>query len=350
MKPVERFHNLVHGGSEPYQPLVIPMIAADHAAYIASIPFKTVMTDHEAVIDAYGRIMEVYSPEGLILFYDVSLEAEAAGATLYYPEDSAPYPIDHIPGDCIPEVDPNRDGRLPSLLKALRALVKQWGDLVPVFCSLKDPFSLAAQTIGATELFEATILDPAEVDRVMTRTLANQRRFMAEILDAGAVPFIGAPMATGSLISQSTFDRFVTPSVADLAQLSHEAGSSCTLHICGNVNPLLASLAKIPVDLLSIESIDPDLIGKHRLNAALMGLARTDVILLGSPDDCRKEAVRSRMTLPDRSVLSTGCDVPQSAPVENVMAFIDEAKEASGLTRDQLSLQSDTGSAPLIPT
>lgn len=305
------------------------MISADHASTIAGIPLKTILTDHRALIDSYSEFFELYRPDGLILFLDVTLEAEAAGVELHFPDDAPPLSEKFLGFGEIPDVDPEKHGRIPLCLKTLTALVKNWGDTCPVFCSLKDPFSLAANVVGPEEMLVATIESPDAAEKTITQAVKNQLRFIDAIIDQGGIPFIGAPLASGSLISPSTFRRFVERPLVQLMEHIHDQSEISALHICGRIAPLLPVLSELPLDLLSVEGINRSDAEKHLAETVIMGVAGTDVLQMGSPNDCRDEAIRSRQTLPNPCILSTGCDVPQKASIENVSAFIDQARRVA---------------------
>lgn len=308
---------------------VFPMLAADHGSELAGIGLSRVLREKSAIVDAYSSMMETYKPDGLLFFSDVGLEAEAAGMELTISDDDGASPLKHVHFDEIREVDPSRDGRLPMYLSALLKLVGTYHDQVPVFCSMKDPFSLAAQAVGSEDFFVACVLQPELVDVAMRRAAFNQARLVEAIIDSDATPFIGAPMASGSLISPVMFERFVSPALQALFEQIHENGLCTCLHICGDIKPVLPMLSQLSLDLLSIEAITSELAEQYLKRTVIMGIADTDALLRGTPQKCRMEADRSHSILPEFSVISTGCDIPRFAPPENVLAFLNRARELS---------------------
>ncbi|MFH0766203.1 MAG: uroporphyrinogen decarboxylase family protein [Calditrichota bacterium] len=318
----EQFLALLLEGVIPPRPPIIPMIAADHAARVAGVALGEAMLNADALIEAYITVMDIYAPDGLVFFIDPALEAEAAGLELEFFPDAAPHPAQYTSLKEIRQVDPKRDGRLPVYLKALRELNRIFNSQIPILASLKDPFSLAAQAVDPAVLLEAVILNPTEVEKAIITAEMNQARFLESIIEAGGIPFLGAPLASASLISASVFSRFAAGSIWRLATQAHAGGVPMGLHICGKVNPLCKFIAATEIDLLSVEAIDPYFKALYLSNLVLMGAVRTDILLNGSIASIHREVIRSYELLQPRCVLSSGCDIPADAPIENVRELL----------------------------
>jgi len=297
------------------------MIAADYAARAAGVSFSEALIRDETLVEAYSAVVDRFAPEGLVFFTDTTLEAEALGLELAFYPESSPHPARFITPDQFRPVDPERDGRMPVYLKALRELNRRFGSQIPIFASLKDPFSLAAQAVDPAYLLEAVILNPDEVNRMLSIVEMNQARYLECIIKAGGIPFVGAPFASASLISAEVFRQFVAGSIKRLARQAHRAGSPLALHICGRVDALGAVIAGTEIDIFSLEAVDPNIKNLYLKDLVLMGVVKTDVMLNGTPEDVYNEVQRSRELLQPRWILSTGCDVPVGTPVENMQAL-----------------------------
>ncbi|MEM3677670.1 MAG: uroporphyrinogen decarboxylase family protein, partial [Candidatus Bathyarchaeia archaeon] len=96
----------------------------------------------KAIIKGY----EKFRYDAVIAFADVYLFAEAVGVTLEFPVDGPPKPL-YSPIQSVDDVekldipDPERDGRLPVLIKAIEILSKRFREEVPIYSGGQGPFS-----------------------------------------------------------------------------------------------------------------------------------------------------------------------------------------------------------------
>lgn len=324
--PAARLADLL-AGRIPAQPLVFPMVVADHAARLAGVKVRAAATDAGILARVLAAARERYDSDLVLVFADTVVEAEALGAAVELPEDDNALLI--APPAAVREADPERDGRMPVILEAVRRLRKELGDSIPVFGSLKGPFSLAAFLAGIEDLLGAVIVSPARARRFLDLALDNQLRFAAAIVRAGGIPFIGDPVASGSLIGPAVFREFAAPYLRRLVEAVHGLGAPCGLHVCGRTLEILPELVGTGADILSLE--EPDLSAvRARVGPepVLMGSVPTELVRSGSAAAVRAATRRCLAAAGPRLILSTACDVPADSPPENVTAVVAAAREA----------------------
>ena len=315
-------------GRNPLRPPVFPMVVADHAARLAGVKVRAAATDPAILARALAVARELYASDLARVFADTVVEAEAMGATVELPEDDNALLV--APPAAVREADPERDGRMPVILEAVRRLRRELGDSIPVFGSLKGPFSLASFLAGIEDLLGAVITDPDRAFRFLDLALDNQLRFAAAICRAGGIPFVGDPVASGSLIGPGIFRRFAAPYLRRLVDSVHTLGFPCGLHVCGRTIDLLPDIAATGADILSIE--EPDLAAARARvgpGVVLMGSVPTELVRSGSPASVRAAAGRCLAAAGPRLILSTACDVPADSPPANVAAVVAAAREAA---------------------
>ena len=327
----ERFRaSLAGSGRLPI--CVAPLIAADHAAFLQNKSLRSILHSADKLADALIGAQRRYEGDFMIVFAEVYVESEAMGCHLEFPEDAPP----HIVKTCEPErlkgTIPQRDGRLPVMLAAAKRVIAELGEAHPVFVSIKDPFSAAVLACGAEGLFEMLISKPAVARRAIEISHLNQLRYLEALLEMGANVILGAPMASGGILGEKHFKAFALESIVELLSHVRSAGRLAGLHICGDSDPILAELSRIPAHFVSVESFSKDrwkaLVSDGQPHPAVMGYFPTDLLYRGSVEQIEAEVqweIASLHGVPH--ILATACDVPQRCPEGQVRTFLKAARQ-----------------------
>jgi uroporphyrinogen decarboxylase len=285
------------------------------------------MTDSGRLADALLGAWRAYEGDLVVVFSDVTVEAEAMGAEVAWPPGEPPRVVGRSGLDMVRPIDPWRDGRLPVVLGAARRVIEEVDGRVPVLVSLKGPFSLTALMTGVEPIVTAEDED-AGVSAALSRAVESQSRYLGAIVEAGGVPLIGDPYATGSVLGPAHFRRLALPGLARLVSESHELGSPAALHVCGDTRPVVEPLIEAGADLLHLERTDLETVASS--GAAVMGGVPTEVFF--TDEAAVRLAVREALErIPDRgrAVLATACDVPTRASPGLVQAMMDEARRVA---------------------
>ena len=298
-----------------------PMIAADHLAKLLKKPLDDVCRKGEILAEGLLKAHSLYQPDFIIVFADVSVEAEAMGVKLEYFFDRNPQPVNHLNFGGVRPLDISIRGRLPELFTAAEICRENLGGEFTIFFSMKDPLSLAAMTTGTEEFLSLLVLDPQRAFDILETCCASHLHLLDRIIEGGFIPFIGAPIASGSLIGERNFRRFALPYLSRLFSRLEELDAPKCLHICGSVADLLEPLSSCPPDLLSLE--DAAAVKKWDLlpDTVPMGYTATDLFVKSSANTVENAAADCMAAMPAPYVLSTGCDLPASAKPELVKAM-----------------------------
>jgi len=326
MDRAKRFAELVKGGV-PEAPVVFPMVVANHAAHLEGFSISEAVTQ----ADVLGRVLysayRFYGYDLILIFTDTMVEAEAMGAEVIIPEDEDPFLLSPPRVSKLEAADPARDGRMPVVLEATRRLRKLVDDEVPVLVSLKGPFSLASFLRGIEGFLEDLLQEPDRAHEFLRLATDNQARYAEAIVAAGGMPFIGDPVASGSMVSSTMFREFAQPYLARLVRVIHGAGVRTGLHICGETMHILKEMAATGADILSVDEMD---LAAARLvvgpDVLLMGNVSTRTMLDGTPEQVAAATRVCAASGGPRLLVSTSCDVPTDAPKENVRALIEAAR------------------------
>lgn len=325
--PKKRFWDFVTQKDRSELP-AIPIIVGDHAAYLSGIPVKEVCKSGKKLAEVLENSFHIYNHDLVIVFSDVTVEAEAMGTIISFPENDSPYILKYPDLSKIKAGDPLQAGRLPEILYAAECCLNSIGSDVQICVSLKDPFSLSAQLQDSCVFFRDCIKNPDLNTKILEIALENQKKFLREILKVGCLPLIGAPLSSGSLISPAIFSKFVSPYLKPLMQMIREANLPVMIHICGDTEIIIDEIMLLKPDILSVDQLDiPKNAGRFNGKTLFTGNFSTDLMVKGTTKNICSETKKLIQSVNYPFLPATGCDVPKVTPKENVIAFIKTVRE-----------------------
>jgi uroporphyrinogen decarboxylase len=323
----KRFAALMRG-EKPDRPVVFPMVAANHAARLEGFSISEAVTQPDTLARVLYSAYRFYGYDLIMVFTDTMVEAEAMGAQVLIPDDDDPFMLEPPRVSKLEPADPKKDGRMPVVLDATRRLKALLEDETPILTSLKGPFSLASFLRGIDGFLEDLLTDPRRARSFLRIATDNQLAYAEAIVKSGGIPFIGDPVASGSLVSPEMFREFAQPYLAQLIRYIHESGAKAGLHICGETKRLLADMAATGADFLSVDEMDLALARQEVGDkTVLMGNVSTNLLLEGTPEQVAAAAKECLQRGGQSLILSSSCDVPTDAPKENVQAMVAAGRE-----------------------
>ena len=333
LTPRERFGLLVID-ERPDRCNTIPLITT-HAATISDMKLKDYYTNGENMARAQIAAIEKYGHDAISIFSEVGIIAEAMGTEFEYPENDLP--IQRIPAlekksiDDIKIPRPISDGRLPVYLEAIEYAYDAVGDRIPILTYIPAPFTTGMMLSDPNKFLIQTIKEPTHIEAIMEKSLQAAVELCYHSIDAGGLPIIVDPLASSSVISPRTYQKFALPFEKKLIDFLHRYDLDVILHICGDTTPIMDLLLDTGADLISIDRVNmADTIKKLSAEIRVIGNYDTSLLAFSTPDDIAtgvEEMIRRSMHAPRGYVAATGCEVPIHAPTENVAAFINTAKE-----------------------
>jgi len=334
MTPKERIGAFLAG--KPVDRLPCVPLILNHAARLIKVKIGRYVTDGRVMGQAHVAAYRRYGQDLICIFADTAIVAEALGTELYFPEDDVPRvkaPAVAEPEDLekLQPVDARTAGRLPVYLEAIRHCVREVGQEVFTSCCLPAPFSTAAALRGTAMLARDLIKRPGLAHAVLEKSLELTNDFSEAVAEAGGIPVLVDPVASGSLLSAKAFQEFVLPYVRQALEKIKALGMAPMLHICGRTSNIIDLMAESGAAVLSIDQIElSEAREKVGDKVCLMGNVRpTETLLQGSPDDVRREARKCLDDCRDNPggfILASGCEVPIETPPENVEALMAVAR------------------------
>ena len=332
--PKERIGHFLSGKPTDRVPCV-PFIL-NHAARVLGVTVHEFATDGVVMGRANVAAWRRYGHDLITIFTDTAILAEALGTQLDFPDDDAARvrtPAVSLPEDIdrIASVDARKAGRLPVYLEAVRHCVREVGDQVFVSCCYPAPFTVAATLRGTSQLARDLYRNPKLAKVMLAKATKLVEDFAEAVAEAGGIPALVDPVASGSVISPAAFVEFAMPGIVSGLAKIRSLGMPPILHICGRTATILEQMADTGAAVLSIDQI-PLADARRRVGSrvCLMGNVRpTETMLNGTPDMVREEArqcLRDARDNPGGFILAPGCEVPLNTPPENVMALLEVAR------------------------
>jgi len=339
MTPKERFQAFLSG--KPMDRFLCVPLILNHAARISGVKVSEYNRDGRVMAECHIRAYRRYGHDLITIFSDTAITAEAMGSELHYPEDDVP----RLERPAVTDAaDLSRlvratpaDGRLPVYLEAIRTAASAVGDEVPVACCFMAPFSVAAMLRGVDMLARDLYRNKPLAHHLLSLSLEVCKDFADAIIDAGGIPIVGDPVATGSILGERQFREFVLPYLQELHAHIARRGVPPLLHICGQTIRILDAMIESGAALLSLDDISmAEARDRAGDKVALMGNVRpAQTLLRGSPEDVLAE-VRSLCSIGRECksgfILGSGCEVPIGTPPENLEAMLAGVREYGRLS------------------
>ncbi len=286
--------------------------------------------EHFKVVRA---LAETFKPDMIFPLMDLAVEANALGRYTIFPKaHSATVPKEVFSlhelsaGE---QINLSFDTRVLGYVETVKLMNIGLHPSVLRGAYVTGPYSLTGLLMGADEAAMATIDRPEELLRVCEFTTEKIQEYVRLLIAAGAqVICILEPSAV--MLGPDQFERFSSRFVRHINDSCRYTGVSTIYHTCGNTTHLVEKMVKSGVDAVSLDSpeagvdlpavaarIPPDIMVIGNINPV-------GKLLHGKPAEVEEQVsdLLDRMAPYPNFILSTGCDLPQETPLENIHAFM----------------------------
>jgi uroporphyrinogen decarboxylase len=257
---------------------------------------------------------------------DLTVEAEFLGGSLTITEDDPPAVADPAlkNGESIGALFENKTvgGRMPIFAEVVSELKRSLD--VPVCAYVIGPLTLAGEIMDLVRAMKATRKNPDYLHQVLSKSTQLIIRYAALLEDAGA-DLICVLEPSAMMISAAQFPEF---SGQYCQRIFNEGISGMrVLHICGDTNHLVLEMEKTGADGLSLDKqvILPKVHDTLRHDTILIGnIDPVSVLTLGDAAAVKNSSMQLVQAMEEKEnfILSSGCDIPQLAPIENIKAMV----------------------------
>jgi len=314
---------------------VVPFIITFAAKY-AGFKFINYAKDSSILAKSQIAMARRFGIDAVYVDSDPVIEIEAMGAEIRYPEDESPMasrPAVRRSSDMqsLKMPDPEKDGRLPVWLDAIRILKEEVGDEFGVFGSLNAPFQAAAQLLGMTETCMYLYRNPGLVYEVLDLTTEVILSFMKAEIEAGADAIVlGDAISSPTVISPKHFGQFSFPNIQRV--ISQARGRvPFILHICGDATRIIDKMVETGARYLEVDSyVDlAQVRKKHGNSVGIIGNISPNLLLTGNAEaveqSCREAIEAAGLT--GAYILGSGCELPKNTPHTNLDTMVKAAEK-----------------------
>lgn len=286
--------------------------------------------NHLVQFQSLSRLYDRFHPDAMFFLIDLSVEASALGLSVRFPLEDTPSVEEHLVkglGDleAFRKIDILGDGRVIVYLETLRHMRAALP--CPVGAYVIGPLTLSGLLVGANELAVQSILNEAFFYGVLEFSKEVVRAYAKALKEAGAdIIMILEPTAV--IFGPDTFRKNLAPLYRELTGILDEV--EVILHVCGDTTHLIPEMSRCGVAGLSLDSsVDLRQAAEKANGLLLMGNVSPVMMLLEGPKEVYSATYRLLEAMKEYPsfVLSTGCDLPQDVPFENIDAFFHAGRE-----------------------
>jgi [methyl-Co(III) methanol-specific corrinoid protein]:coenzyme M methyltransferase len=268
--------------------------------------------------------------------FSQTIEAEALGCKLKPgtgPDGEEGIPgIDHPPPyqlDDTPEFPDDflKRGTIPELLEAVRILKAQLKDEVPIVAGIIGPFTIASALLDIVPLLKATVRAPEKIKPFLDVAEKAGTMLGKALVEAGADIIACEDMTASPLmIPPETYLEIELP-----YQQKQFAAIPVPkiLHICGNVDRIVAYMGQTGAEILSLEPKASAQLAREVCGPEIILMGGADVaevLYMKGPESVRREC---RKCIDDGiQILAPGCAVAPGTSTENLLAMAEAARTA----------------------
>jgi len=338
MNSYERVMGVLEG-KEPDVTPVVPIVR-EWCSKQAGIEFIDELESVEKHVYSQSYCVAEF---GYDIVYDLCgchSESEAMGCVLkvakgYTPFVEKPAVVDYETD--LPRLklfDPYQNKRLLTILAGTRRLKRRFNGEVPVIGYVQGPFRHASMLRGPENIMRDMYKNKEYLRELCEIALSSLIVYAVAVISTGAdIVYIGDPTSSGDAISKKQWEEWGLPYTKKLVDLIKRSGAKTLMHICGNTEDRLGSLASTGVDCLSLDEFVDFEKARKILGPkyCLMGNVSTTLMAVGGPEEI-EEATREVIHKAGRGghlLVSCGCLVAENCPPENMRAMVKAAKEYS---------------------
>lgn len=286
----------------------------------------------EALVAGY----RFYGYDGVRVGTDVTVEAEAMGCRVVFPDDDTAAVTGHVLSDpadmaSLKMPDPRRDGRMPLMLDATSRVAREVGDEAFIFSLVMGPMNMASQLMGVSDILVALMDEPEAVEKLLDFCAEATLAFGRELVKAGAHGVVmGEAICSVSMLGPNLYRDHVLPVHKRIIDEFARSGIANTaFHICGDIEAIIGDVSSTGVTALDIDSPVDMARCRERLGkkTAFIGNVSPTLLLSGTPDEAAA-ACRDALSAKDGLglVLGAGCTMARDTPKENIQAMVTAAK------------------------
>lgn len=310
------------------KPMVIPVMT--HPGIEAlGCTVRELITDGQTHAKAVRYLADRYPMGAACMAMDLTVEAEAFGADVVFPEHEIASVTGRMLKDRedifalkVPKLD---SGRIREFLLADVTVARCINDR-PVLAGCIGPFSLAGRLYGMSEIMLLMYNDAEATHQLLRKCTDFLEKYCKAQKATGVDGVLMAEPAAG-LMSDEDCMRFSSQYVKQIVDAVQDERFVLILHNCGNTGHCTKAMVATGADAYHFGNKCVMAEVMKEVPADKLGMGNLDPVAVlkeGTVDRVKQEVEALAESCKDypNFVLSTGCDTPPLTPIENIEAML----------------------------
>jgi len=326
MTSKERMYAVLEGKPIDRVP-VTPIFMAWAAHYIGRC-YRDYYLDGDVLVESQLAMARDFNVDQVSAISDPWREASGYGIEFDYPEDGVGKPKEILlksPEDIakLKIIHIDQAERMKQRIESVEKMAVAVGNTHSVLGWVEGPMAEYVDLRGMESSMTDLMDRPEAFEQAAKIIVENAVNFARAQIEAGA-DMIGVGDAAASLVGPQLYAELVLPWQQKLFAAIHEAGAAVKLHICGNINKIIADMAQSGADIIDADWMVPLDEARKAVGQEIVLCGNFDptaVLLQGTPEQITTAAQECIAKGGERFILMPGCEVPPGTPPENLRAF-----------------------------
>lgn len=341
MTPLERKAALLKGEAIDRYPISMFYGAPGHALLGWSRRDEVASARNSAEVKI--KVYEVFGCDGVSISHSLHGFAMRYGAKMNNPEHTPIAILEHPLKDIndlsmldLDDISVDKDPILKTGLEQAKIIQDRIGHECSCGLGMIGAFSSISGLLGAEVLLRNLNKNPEQVHKLMDFVTEATKILAEPFLKEGLTVSLADPVASGTMISKKKFSEFVAPYNKRLVDYFDRFDPNQTsIHICGDTTPILEEIVQCGCSSISVDNVVDLQVAKEKIGSAVHLIGNVnpnDALYMGTPDEVRaavRACCRKGWDSPRGYTIATGCDSVYGTPLENSLAFMDEARKCA---------------------
>jgi [methyl-Co(III) methanol-specific corrinoid protein]:coenzyme M methyltransferase len=216
--------------------------------------------------------------------------------------------------------------RAQAMGEAVYTLARKKSD-VPIIGSLTGPLSTAASIVDPMTFLKQLRKEKAASHKVLDYVTNQLADFAKMLVQSGAdVISIADPTATGEILGPKMFSEYAVLYLNRLNDEIKKLGVPVIVHICGKMQAVTESIAKLHADAISVDAF----VSLTKLKAkypSITTMGNFSTYMLEFAQTPAVEKMAEKLLLDKIEILAPACGLSTSTPLKNITAFTGRVKD-----------------------
>lgn len=299
-------------------------------------------TDAKTCSDAYLKAVSEFDIDCVVTLIDLSVECDAWGAKIIYPENEAAHPdykdcviksIDDYKN--IKKVDFRSSQRMMMHMDVCKRLVKELKGEKPIVAFVFGPLGILSMLRNQQDLYMDLYDDPDAVRAAVREINETLKEYVSALIDTGVdAIMLDTLFSSGSIMSKDMWMEAEGVFVKELSEVIRNKGSQVMIHNCGTniyFDVQIQTMKPIAISFLNPPDDCKDFVEckqKYGKQTTLIGCVAPANAMIGSDEEwdtlCKDQI--DQMSKGGGFILATGCEYPANASFDRARRMIDIAK------------------------